>query len=242
MKAGILAAGTGSRFVQAGWDEPKPLIRLQGKPIIRHVLENLFQAGATSVEVLLNGNSRFDPVERYLEGLLEAESGLRVWRQTTPSSFESFSRLMKRLAPPPFVISTVDSILDSTNLKHFLRTECYPPDCSLALAVTDYVSDEKPLWVSLDPSGKIDRIGEDVSDKHYVTAGIYLVLQDLEHVVPEEGFQARRFFLRHLIETGRTVWGRKFQLALDIDDPGDVRTGERILAGKTGVAGTEMPL
>ncbi len=187
MKAGILAAGTGSRFLQAGWDEPKPLVRLADRPIIHHVLDNLFQAGVESVEVLLNGHERFDPVEDYLRGLPGAEQRIRVSRKITRSSFETFSCLLKQMGPPPFVLSTVDSILDRRDLERFLQPESYPPECALALAVTDYVNDEKPLWVEFDPTGKISCIGEGVSEKRYVTAGIYFVLKDLsETAVGEE--------------------------------------------------------
>jgi len=242
MKAGILAAGTGSRFLQAGWDDPKPLIRLHGKPIIHHVVDNLFRAGAETIEVLLNGNERFDVVETYLENLPEAKHRIRVYRITTRSSFETFSHLMRRLGPPPFVISTVDSILDPGDLERFLEPGSYPADCTLALAVTDYVDDEKPLWVTLEPDGHIRCIGDEVPEKRFVTAGIYLVLQELPPPAPGEDFQALRYFLQHVLRSGKTVHGRIFPLVLDIDDPGDVRTGERILKSKKGMSASEISL
>ena len=67
MKAGIFAAGMGSRFAQAGWKEPKPLIALHGKPLLGHVLERLFRSGVEEVELLLNEESAFDPVETYVK-------------------------------------------------------------------------------------------------------------------------------------------------------------------------------
>jgi NDP-sugar pyrophosphorylase family protein len=242
MKAGILAAGTGSRFLQAGWDEPKPLVRLGGRPIIHHVLDNLFQAGVESVEVLLNGHERFDPVEDYLQGLPEAEQRIRVSRKITRSSFETFSCLLKQMGPPPFVLSTVDSILDRGDLERFLQPESYPPECALALAVTDYVNDEKPLWVEFDPTGKISCIGEGVSEKKFVTAGIYFVLKDLAETAVGEDFEALRFFLGHVLRSGKPVWAREFRMALDIDDPGDIQAGEQILKTKAGGAFREIPL
>ena len=35
----IPMSGAGSRFIAAGYDLPKPLIEIAGKPIIQHVLE-----------------------------------------------------------------------------------------------------------------------------------------------------------------------------------------------------------
>ena len=37
----IPMSGIGKRFIDAGYSEPKPLIKVDGKPIIEHVL-NLF--------------------------------------------------------------------------------------------------------------------------------------------------------------------------------------------------------
>jgi len=232
MKAGILAAGEGSRFLQAGWSAPKPMVRLHGKPIIHHVVDTLFLAGADTVEVLLNGHERFDMVESYLRALPEADRRIRVWRQTTRSSFETFALLMRRLGPPPFAISTVDSILDPGELKRFLEPGSYPRGCALALAVTDYVNDDKPLWVELDADDRIRRMGEEVSERRFVTAGIYQVLEDLQPS-PREDFPALRDFLRHVLRSGRTVCGRTFRMALDIDDPRDVQSAEGILTRRT---------
>ena len=39
MKVLIPMAGTGNRFVQAGYQEPKPLISVSGKRIIEYILD-----------------------------------------------------------------------------------------------------------------------------------------------------------------------------------------------------------
>lgn len=228
MRAGILAAGAGSRFVEAGWEEPKPLIRIKDKAIISHVLDNLFTAGVENVDVLLNGEKRFDPVEAHLKKMPEARR-IRVWRRTTRSSYESFCFLLERLEKPPFLISTVDSILAQEDLNDFLKVESYPVACSLALAVTDFVHDDNPLWVDLNQEGKITRIGDRVPDKRHVTAGLYLILRDLKNHAADHRFSALRHYLKHLTESGVSVWGKKFRVALDIDSPGDIQVAESFL-------------
>lgn len=40
----IPAAGDGRRFKEAGYEEPKPLIKIKGKPMIQRVVENLWMA------------------------------------------------------------------------------------------------------------------------------------------------------------------------------------------------------
>ena len=228
MKAGILAGGMGSRFLEAGWDTPKPLIEVGGKPIIFHVLESLFEAGAGEVQILLNGDKRFDPVEASLRRRPEA-SRIRVIRKVTRSSFESFATLTDSLGEPPFVISTVDAIFPQESLRDFLDLRSYPPDCSLALAVTDLVHDEHPLWASLAEDGRIQELGDSVSPREVVTAGLYLVLRKLEDADAGRGYAALRQFLKHLIAMGVKVWGRKFRGCLDIDNPEDIDLAEAVL-------------
>src|SRR6185503_12724109 len=45
MKAVILAAGKGTRMKELTDDVPKPMLRVQGKPILENILEGLLGAG-----------------------------------------------------------------------------------------------------------------------------------------------------------------------------------------------------
>ena len=230
MKAGIFAAGMGSRFVQAGCKDPKPLISVQGKPLLGHVLERLFQAGIEEVELLLNEEPFFDPVEAYVSQL---PRGFRVHtsRKTTKTSCESFCFLMDRLGRPPFLLCTVDTIFPEDVLREFLQVRSYPSACRLVLAATRFVHDDKPLWVEMNEEGKVLRLGESVVTREAVTAGLYLVLQELAEQAARGPFAALRDFLGELVAHGGNVWAKTFSMALDIDGPDDIRVAESLLQG-----------
>lgn len=84
MKIVIPMAGEGSRFVQAGYALPKPLIDVGGKPMIQRVVENLsFEADfifvvrqehldnhsmESNLRTITNGRCEVVPVERLTEG------------------------------------------------------------------------------------------------------------------------------------------------------------------------------
>ena len=228
MKAGIFAAGMGSRFQKAGWQEPKPLIKLKGRPIMAHVLENLFLSGLEKVEILLNEDPFFDAVEAYLLKHPKADH-IQVWRKTTASSFESFCYMMNRLEKPPFLLTTVDTIFNHSELNDYLRIQAYPALCDMVLAVTNFIHDEKPLWVEIDDEDKIKAMGESVSSKEFITAGLYLILKDLRKAVAENNFPALRNFLQYFVENHGSVRAKRFQQVLDIDSPQDITLGEKIL-------------
>jgi NDP-sugar pyrophosphorylase family protein len=237
MKAGVFAAGLGSRFAKAGWKHPKPLIPLRGKPLLGHVLERFSRAGIDEVELLLNEEPSFDPVEAYVNGL---PKGLQVnlSRKTTRTSFESFRFLMARLGRPPYLLSTVDTILPEADLHEFLKVTSYPAGCKLVLAVTDFVHDEKPLWVETDEAGKVLKMGESARQKGPVTAGLYLVLQDLAGQAANGRFSALRHFLGELVDTGAEVWSKAFPVAVDIDSPEDIEVAESLLERVQAVGST----
>ncbi len=228
MKAGIFAAGTGSRFAKAGWKVPKPLIPLQGTPLLGHVLQRLVRAGIEEVEVLLNEEPFSDPVEDYIRRL-PRDFRVSIWRKTTTSSCESFFFLMERLGEPPFLLSTVDTIFPEDALEAFLQVRSYPRGCQVALAVTDFVHDEKPLWVDMGPEGKVLALGEGARSRECVTAGLYLILQDLAGHAGEGPFSALRHFLEDLVKGGAEVRARAFPTVLDIDCPDDIRVAEEML-------------
>jgi MurNAc alpha-1-phosphate uridylyltransferase len=65
MKAMILAAGRGSRFKELTDDTPKPLIPVNGKPLIEYHLENLQRAGFE--EVVVNVSWLSEKLEDYFQ-------------------------------------------------------------------------------------------------------------------------------------------------------------------------------
>jgi UDP-N-acetylglucosamine diphosphorylase / glucose-1-phosphate thymidylyltransferase / UDP-N-acetylgalactosamine diphosphorylase / glucosamine-1-phosphate N-acetyltransferase / galactosamine-1-phosphate N-acetyltransferase len=53
MKAVILAAGKGTRMRELTAEVPKPMLPVQGKPILQHIIEGLVAAGVTDVCVIV---------------------------------------------------------------------------------------------------------------------------------------------------------------------------------------------
>lgn len=228
MKAGIFAAGMGSRFVEAGWDQPKPLIPVKGIPLVGRLLENFFQAGIEKVEILINAESKFDEVESYIQHHPEAER-ICLTRKTTASSYESFALLAARLGPPPFLLSTVDGVFSCEELRGFLDLRRYPLDCSLVLAVTrNRGGDRKPLWADLSPEGQVLGLGPSARGRDFVTAGLYLILGSLPEPA-QKPVRALRDYLHSVVAGPRKVWSGKFEQALDIDSPEDIRAAEGLL-------------
>jgi NDP-sugar pyrophosphorylase family protein len=76
VKAVILAAGKGTRMRDLTESLPKPMLKVQGKPILEHILEGLEAAGIR--EVFIVTGYRADVVEDYFGSTESRPTGLRI--------------------------------------------------------------------------------------------------------------------------------------------------------------------
>ena len=113
MKYAIIAAGEGSRLAAEGIEEPKPLVKVNGKPLIDRLIKIFMDDGAEEIVVICNDITTL--VSRHLlgiqqDGLKGRPVPLRFVVKTTPSSMHSFWEISKYLGDGPFVLTTVDTI------------------------------------------------------------------------------------------------------------------------------------
>ena len=132
---GILAAGEGSRLRQDGWDSAKPLVSVGGVTLLEQVLGN-FQAADLDLEIVI---------------------------RTTASSYESYRTIAPLLGPGPVLVSTVDAWCPRPDFLAFVEAASASPD-ETVLAATRFVEDERPLWVSFDPTGRDRHVGGEAGD------------------------------------------------------------------------------
>lgn len=110
MQAVILAAGMGSRIQDLG--SPKPLVMLNGKPLIEHVMERLREAGVDRF-VVVTGYDR-----QVLEPALDELATRRSWIIATaynpdwqkPNGISLLSA--RKLLAPQFLLTMSDHIVD----------------------------------------------------------------------------------------------------------------------------------
>ncbi|OGR87179.1 MAG: hypothetical protein A3A86_05915 [Elusimicrobia bacterium RIFCSPLOWO2_01_FULL_60_11] len=224
LSAGIIAAGEGSRFRQRGFATHKPMLQVAGYPLIGHALRNLQSAGIRRVAVIFNEE---EPecaawVRAHFAGLAP-----EILIKSTASSFESFWLVGRLLGAGRHLLTTVDAFC----LPHETRKmAALPPEEGLALGVTSFVDDEKPLWVDMDEkSGKISEIG--LAGGKYATAGFYNVPGSIFEKRPDGDIASLRFFLKWLVKNGTPAYGVVLSDVIDVDVPKDLEAAERLLEG-----------
>lgn len=225
MKAGIIAAGVGSRLAQGGVTVPKPLVRVGGETLIGRAIGEAVQAGARRLALI--ANPVFPDLVAYLkETSWPVPLDLIVWE--SPTSLESFLALRPYL-DEPFLLLTVDAVLAPGALAAFVEKARQAPALG-ALGLTTFQDDEKPLYVELDPAGRILAVGRRQSP--FITAGCYFFQPQVfafGTLARKRDLQALRQFLSMLVEEGFSLQGIDVGPGVDVDHPEDIARAEAFL-------------
>ena len=229
-RAGILAAGEGSRLRAAGLLAPKPLVEVGGVPLIERTLRGLVRAGAREVFCIVNEEAR--EVERFL---LRGDFGARVavLVKTTPSSLSSLLALKEPLSGEGFLLATADTVLDPEDWVGFAQAASGMGRAEEALlGATTFVDDEDPLWLRASPSGEVLALGPAAKGSGCVTSGLYAfppdVFQAAEETAKGPGARLRNLLI-DLLRRGWRLRAHLIRKAVDVDRPEDIRAAEAFL-------------
>lgn len=230
MNYAIIAAGEGSRLAQEGVAKPKPLIELQGEPMIGRLINIMLRCNAESISIIVN--EHMTEVREYLESL-ELPVPLNLVVKTTPSSMHSLWHLSKVIPEGKFCLTTVDTIFKEDDFKGYIdafETDDYHDGM---WAVTPFVDDEKPLWVDVDEEMNITAFRDKGWDSaKYVSGGVYAMTNEAFEVLDnciKQHISRMRNFQRALVDAGFQLRAYSIEKIVDVDHADDISTAEAFL-------------
>ncbi len=203
--------------------------------------------GATDIMVVCNNLTTL--VDEYLtkietEGLHGQHVPLRHVVKTTPSSMHSMYELrhLLRETPPSetdnrFILTTVDTFFSEARFAEYVKAFSESGADGM-MAVTDFIDDEKPLYVQVTPTtspnpnpqttaGRIVNFldKDEAHQCRYISAGIYGLtapaIDTLERCI-ENGQSRMRNFQRALISDGLHLEAWSLGRVTDIDHASDI--------------------
>lgn len=226
MNYAIIAAGEGSRLAQEGVKLPKPLVNLNGTPMIKRLIDIFLRCNATSLSIIVN--EEMHQVREYLESL-EIPVPFRLVVKSTPSSMHSFYEVSRHFEDGKFCLTTVDTIFHEEEFKKYI--EAFENDTTGAdgyMAVTSFIDDEKPLYIDTDSDLNITAFKDAAWDGvRFISGGIYGLtppaLRVLENCM-ENGVARMRNYQRALVDAGLKLKAFPFEKIVDVDHAGDIET------------------
>lgn len=228
----ILAGGLGSRLAADGVPEAKPLVRVGGVPQVVRLARALRAAGCTDVTCI----ARDDLARPVAEALQEGETGGHVVPCRTPSSLHTLVEGVEAAGTRAILCTMVDTCMaaaDWVAVGERAARGLYAGE-ALLLAVTPFAGDdESPLFVDVDETGRVRRIGEGPGERALVTGGVYALSPAAQHLARsclEAGMSRMRAFLAHAAPR-LTVGAIEIGRMIDIDHRTDLDAAERWLAG-----------
>lgn len=231
MKFAIISAGEGSRLSQEGVRLPKPLVQLNGTAMIDRLVRIFTANGADEIVVIINNEVPL--TKTHLAELAQtSEVPLRVIVKTTPSSMHSFYELSPYLKGDRFCLTTVDTVFREDEFARFIEA-FKASDKDGMMAVTDYIDDEKPLYIGTDSALNITGFYDTpMADTKYISGGIYCLsprsIETLEACI-REGKSRMRNFQRQLVTDGLRLEAYPFSKILDVDHADDIQKAEAFL-------------
>ncbi|MCD8285113.1 MAG: NTP transferase domain-containing protein [Prevotellaceae bacterium] len=229
MKYAILAAGEGSRLAEEGVQLPKPLVRLCGEPMIDRLIRVFTQCGASEIDIIVN-DLHASTLE-HLSEVSEQNPLVRFKVKSTPSSMHSFFELMPMLGEGKFCLTTVDTIFREEEFQEFI-SQFEQSEADGMMAVTDFVDDEKPLYISTDAGLRITGFHDIGGGCQFISGGIYCLSDKAFPTLVrciEAGKSRMRNFQRQLIEDGLRLVAYPFSKILDVDHASDIPKAEAFL-------------
>lgn len=233
MNYAIIAAGEGSRLSQEGISYPKPLVRLNGVPMIRRLIDIFMRSNPTALSVIVN--EQMTEVREYLDsiaGLLPVE--LRLVVKSTPSSMHSFYEVSRQFEPGKFCLTTVDTIFHEEDFRRYIEAFSNDDIDDGCMAVTSFIDDEKPLYVETDSEMGITAFSDHpYAGTRYVSGGVYGLTApgalDVLSRCMAEGTSRMRNYQRALLASGLRLRAYDMGKIIDVDHAGDILTAEEFI-------------
>lgn len=233
MNYAIIAAGEGSRLAQEGVAKPKPLVDICGEPMIGRLINLFCRCNAESISIIVN--EQMTEVREYIESL-SLDIPLNLVVKTTPSSMHSFFELSRVIPKGRFCLTTVDTIFREQDFRPYIEAMEADERYDGMMAVTDYIDDEKPLYVQTDDDLNITAFRDERYDgAKYISGGIYALNEKAIDVLAdcmERGVARMRNFQRALVNAGLRLKAYPMGKILDVDHAGDIEKAENFINSK----------
>jgi NDP-sugar pyrophosphorylase family protein len=232
MDFAIIAAGEGSRLRAEGVQSSKPMVELQGLPLVHRLIDIFIRNKAEQIVIIINEYSK--DVDDYLSHF-DIPVPLKIIRKNTQSSLHSFYELLPHVKTEKLCLTTVDTIFDEEEFALYVDSFSKSSAVDGLMAVTSFIDDETPLYVKTDSEMNITAYEDSNNNAVYVSGGIYCLTKPAFSVVEKavnNGVERMRNFQRLLISEGLHIKAHSFSKIIDIDHASDIAVAEEWLANK----------
>ncbi len=195
----IMAGGRGIRLKPYTNDRPKPLLELNGKPIIAHNIDRLISYGVKNIYISVNHMK-----EQIINYINKNYSGLNIQfiEENKPLGTIGSVKLVKEFKNEDILVMNADILTNIDFYDFYTNYKNFKDNMSIA---TFNIRINIPYGILDTTDKKINSLIEKPSFTYYSNAGIYLINKDMIKYIPEEEKFDSTDLMETLISKGKKV-------------------------------------
>jgi NDP-sugar pyrophosphorylase family protein len=229
MQGLILAGGRGSRLAADGVETPKALVEVAGRPQIVHLVETFAELGCETITCMVR--------EGIPTGWSAKISGpeLIVRSCGTPSSLHTLAAGLAVVPAGPVFCAMVDTVMPTADWWNVYQavTVRLAIGSHAVLAVTPFVDDEQPVYISRDAAGFVTEVSDTPpAGAPLVSGGVYGLSPVARRLaeVAVGSLHRMRAFLKLLVDLKVPAATVEVPRIIDLDHKRDLDAAETWLA------------
>lgn len=223
LSAILMAGGKGERLRPLTLDTPKPLLQIEGKPIIDYNIEALARCGIRNISVTVNYLA-----EKLEEHFATPVAGVKVStvRETSPLGTIGSARLVDLPAEGNTLVMNSDLLTTISFEEMYLRHRDTAAD--ITIAVIPYQISIPFAILGMDGE-RVSSIEEKPSFTHFANAGIYIFSNRLLRALPDCRTDATDL-IRQAIDNGLKVVTHPVDGSwIDVGSPADLASAKQLM-------------
>ncbi len=211
----IMAGGRGTRLEPFTRILPKPLVPINEKPIIEHIIERFTDVGCHEFQLTVNYKGKI--LKAYFEEL-QPDYKIHFVEEQEPLGTAGSLRFLDEEFDQPFFVTNCDIIIktDYVNLYEFHQRNGY--DVTLVASAKEYIIPYGTC--ELNGDGHLSHIEEKPKYDFLINTGLYVLNPDIISLIPKNKF----YHITHLVEDAKNK-GKKVGV-FPIDDNSWIDVGQ----------------
>ena len=196
----IMAGGKGTRMEPFTKVLPKPLVPIQEKPIIEHIIERFNNVGCNKFYISVNYKARI--LKAYFDEL-EPNYQVSFVEENKPLGTAGCLQFLTDEFDEPFLVTNCDIIINADYIKFYEFHKNGGYDISLVASAKEYIVPYGACELNLD--GHLSRIHEKPSYELLVNTGLYVLSPEVLRFIPENKIYHITDLIDAAIENGKKI-------------------------------------
>ncbi|WP_345980664.1 nucleotidyltransferase family protein [Sulfurimonas sp. HSL3-2] len=197
----IMAGGLGTRLHPLTKDTPKPMLPVNGKPILERIIEKLINQGFQQFYISINYLG--EQIKEYFQDGAKWDVSIQYLEETKRLGTAGALYQLKNTISEPFIVMNGDIITDLNfrDLLDFRKTT----NSLSTMCIYKQVHQVPFGVVEFDDLKKMVSIKEKPKNEYYVSMGIYAISPESLQYIPENEFYDMPTLFQNILDSDKFV-------------------------------------